>query len=54
MYVIKKYVIIRMTLRVSESSKNAIEKLIMIAKFGSWWYPAHRSVFQEIMIEALC
>ena len=33
---------------------NAIEKLIMIAKFGSWWYPAHRSVFQEIMIEALC
>ena len=33
---------------------NAIEKLIMVNKFGEWWYPLHKSVFQEIMIEALC
>ena len=33
---------------------NAIEKLIMVNTFGEWWYPLHKSVFQEIMIEALC
>ena len=26
----------------------------MINKFGGWWYPLHKSVFQEIMIETLC
>ena len=33
---------------------DVIEKLIMVNKFGEWWYPLHKSVFQEIMIEALC
>jgi hypothetical protein len=26
----------------------------MINTFGEWWYPLHKSVFQEIMIETLC
>ena len=32
---------------------NSIEKLIMIAKFGYWWYPLHKTVFQEIIITSL-
>ena len=41
-------------MNIREKKINAIEKLIMVNKFGEWWYPLHKSVFQEIMIEALC
>ena len=39
---------------IREKKMDAIEKLIMINTFGEWWYPLHKSVFQEIMIETLC
>ena len=41
-------------LNLFKKKMDAVEKLIMTAKFGCWWYPIHKSVFQEIMIEALC
>ena len=41
-------------LNLFKKKMNAVEKLIMITKFGCWWYPIHKSVFQEIMIEVLC
>ena len=28
-------------------------KLHMISNFGDWWYPQHKSVYQELLIEAL-
>ena len=40
--------------KLSAKKMDAIEKLIMINTFGEWWYPLHKSVFQEIMIETLC
>ena len=41
-------------LNLFQKKMDAIEKLIMITKFGGWWYPLHKSIFQEIMIETLC
>ena len=41
-------------LNLFQKKMAAIEKLIMTTKFGGWWYPLHKSIFQEIMIETLC
>ena len=41
-------------MNICEKKMDAIEKLIMVNTFGEWWYPLHKSVFQEIMIEVLC
>ena len=41
-------------MNICEKKMDAIEKLIMVNKFGGWWYPLHKSVFQELMIETLC
>ena len=41
-------------MNIQEKKMDVIEKLIMVNTFGEWWYPLHKSVFQEIMIEVLC
>ena len=41
-------------MNIQEKKMDVIEKLIMVNKFGGWWYPLHKSVFQELMIETLC
>jgi len=41
-------------LNLFQKKMDAMEKLIMISEFRGWWYPLHKSVFQEIMIETLC
>jgi hypothetical protein len=41
-------------MNIQEKKMDVLEKLIMVNKFGGWWYPLHKSVFQELMIETLC
>ena len=41
-------------MNIYKKEMDGVEKLIMINKFGGWWYPLHKSIFQEIMIEILC
>ena len=41
-------------MNIQEKKMDVIEKLIMVNTFGEWWYPLHKNIFQEIMIETLC
>jgi len=41
-------------MNIQEKKMDIIEKLIMVNTFGEWWYPLHKNIFQEIMIETLC
>ena len=40
-------------LKIYKKNMKPLEKLILCNKFGEWWYPMHKLLFQELLIKTI-
>lgn len=47
------YIVMNDTSIIKPINLSIINKLYIISKFGDWWFKEYKSIYQELLIEAL-